>query len=86
LNGFAISSVVLILLHRFFPAKATQEFVQDRKSARETMELYQDRWDCWLGGAVRRRSDIEDAVKKGDGEDKEIEVESLSVPALRREG
>ncbi len=50
------------------------------------MELYQDRWDCWLGGAVRRRSDIEDAVKKGDGEDKEIEVESLSVPALRREG
>jgi hypothetical protein len=45
LNGFAISSVVLIALHRFFPSRSHREFVNDSWTAKETMAFYQDRWD-----------------------------------------
>ena len=46
LNGFAISSAVFILLHRFFPARAHQAFVDGRMTAKETMALYQEKWDA----------------------------------------
>ncbi len=46
LNGFAISSVVFVALHHFFPAKSHRAFVDDPSTARENMLRYQERWDA----------------------------------------
>lgn len=46
LNGFAISSVVFVALHRIFPAPSHQAFVEGPSTAKETMQRYQTKWDA----------------------------------------
>ena len=46
LNGFAISSVVFVALHYFFPAKSHRAFVDDPSTAKENMQKYVERWDA----------------------------------------
>ena len=62
LNGFAISSVVFILLHRFFPAKSHQAFVDDRLTARATMAKYQEKWDA-TGDVAEPGKDVEEVLE-----------------------
>ena len=45
LNGFAISSVVFITLHRFFPAPMQKDFVDSPVDKRQVMREYQEKWD-----------------------------------------
>ncbi len=46
LVGFAISSVVFIALHHFFPAPSVKDFVLRPTTSRQFMAEYQDRWDA----------------------------------------
>ena len=58
LNGFAISSVVFMLLHRFFPANGVDAFVNGPMDKEQTMRYYQEEWmlsDCQNERVLIRR-------------------------------
>ena len=59
LNGFAISSVVFILLHRFFPAEGVNAFVNGPMDNEQTMRYYQEEWDA-IGLPERESIDKEE--------------------------
>lgn len=46
LVGLAISSIVFIALHHFFPAPSVKDFVLNPATSREVMAKYQARWDA----------------------------------------
>ena len=46
LVGFAISASVYIVLHKLFPAHATQAFVKDAPVPAVLMREYRDSWDA----------------------------------------
>lgn len=45
LYGFLASAVAYALLHRIFPDRKLDAFVQNGASARETQRFYNRRWD-----------------------------------------
>ena len=51
LNGFAISSVMYVALHYFFPAQSLKEFVDSPATRHETMSEYQEKWDLTEPGS-----------------------------------
>ncbi len=45
LYGFCTSGLVYILLHKLFPVASLDAFVNDGKTAAETMAYYRQKWD-----------------------------------------
>lgn len=57
LYGFLSSAVVYWLLHRIFPAKDVDHFVQNAPSAKEVQQHYTERWEVDLSQAGQILSD-----------------------------